>query len=201
MSISWYSVHVSIQSNFLNYYFSVNNATNLITSFYNYNNSGVNILAPNILPFPFNLDEFPANNLFFKSTLSFNNGGVNFIDTSLKIILNNNSPYFKFCNTGINKMWMYTSNGTNDISTFLDTTFITITPILKPPPTNCTHMASDIIRKQREQAIYNPCKTPISTDKQYNFPSTTNASDIIIAKKNKIIYCYCGWIGTPVYKI
>ena len=42
MTISWYSIQASVQNGgtpiIVNYYFSVDNVTNLITAFYNYQN-------------------------------------------------------------------------------------------------------------------------------------------------------------------
>ena len=93
MAVSWYSVDVSIQNGpevvIMKYYFSVNDATNEVLSFYNYNNIGVNILGPTTLPYPFTSSEYPADNVFFTSTLKFGYTGVNFTDKSLKKRLNN----------------------------------------------------------------------------------------------------------------
>jgi hypothetical protein len=137
MTILWYSIEASIQNGanniIVNYYFSVNNTNNLITAFYNYNNIGVNVLAPTLLPSPFGYDPGAGDNYFDGLTLRFTDYGANFTDTYLQSILSNNSPYYNFYNDDTqNCLWSYTSgnNGTTDYSFTLTTNYINIAQIL-----------------------------------------------------------------------
>lgn len=155
MTISWYSIQASIQNiegggvnTIVNYYFSVDTTSNLVTGFYSYNNIGVNVLQVNALPYPIGQPPArsinPVKNIFFISTLLFYlDEGVNFIDTSLQAILQTNTPYFNFYNsTNLPYLfWSYiinqTGNNTDDSRSW-PTDYIDIQSITGPPsPITC----------------------------------------------------------------
>jgi hypothetical protein len=102
MTISWYSMSISLQSGgrvIFNGYFSVNNITNLVTAFYetingstNFNN---NILGPAT-------DPWSADNVF-TSDLSFTYNGVNITSILLQNTFNTSTPYYNL----YNKYWLY----------------------------------------------------------------------------------------------
>jgi hypothetical protein len=98
---SWYSIEASIQNveggnTIVNYYFSVNTTSNLLTGFYSYNNIGLNTLF-SVPPSPpyFTTDSGSANNppyfstsdnIFDTTTLLFSfNNGINYSDTNLQV--------------------------------------------------------------------------------------------------------------------
>ena len=153
MTINWYSLKLSIGTDIadptykpiiVNYYFSVDSTTSLITSFYNYNNIGVNIIAPMVLPPPFILF---GDNLFDESTLLFTtNNGVNFSDNALASYLSiehlfpsGTLLYFNFYDAlNITYFYLYISNpslpnGTNSTEWETYTSPILITRIPYPP--------------------------------------------------------------------
>jgi len=162
MTISWYSIQASIQNvgvgggnTIVNYYFSVDTNSNLVTGFYNYNNIGVNVLQVNALPYPIGQPPTssinPVNNIFYSSTLLFDDyNGVNFIDTSLQSILQTNTQYFNiYNNTNLPYFfWAYiinqTGNNTDDSET-LSTNYINIQPISGPPTFPCFLEGSKIL--------------------------------------------------------
>ena len=97
MTILWYSIRASIENvgggnTIVNYYFSVDTSSNLITGFYNFNNIGVNILFPVPPPLPYftssNANNPPflstADNVFDSVTYFSDNCGMNFSDTYLQ---------------------------------------------------------------------------------------------------------------------
>jgi hypothetical protein len=162
MTISWYSIQASIQNlggggnTIVNYYFSVDTTSNLITGFYNYNNIGVNVLGPSILHSPFFYTENPASNFFNGSLLQFDYAGTNFTDTNLQTLLNNNTPYYNFYYNPPNEMWSYTSgnNGTTDNSFILTTNYINIQQIPSPPsPIPCFLECSNILTNKGYKPI------------------------------------------------
>jgi hypothetical protein len=175
MTILWFSITANIPigtDNLIeNYYFSVDTDTSLITGFYNYNNIGVDILAPNVLPSPFGPPiELPADNLFNVSTLSFTYNGVNITDPSLENTLHNNSPYYAFYNIFFNtpptnSMWSYTSANNETTNASYDlTTNIIIIEISGPPtpePTPTPDSKPDPIPISN---VCFPASTPILTD-------------------------------------
>ena len=150
MPINWYSVEVSLGTNMndpatntfiVKYYFSVDN-TNLITGFYNYNNIGINILAPSVLPSPFGGGNVPGDNFFNQIMLLFSYSGVNFVDDILTAYLTLNGfpvgkyQYFNFYNggTAANHFWVYICNNTNqDIGTEVNKNYIKINRLSGPP--------------------------------------------------------------------
>jgi len=168
MTISWFSIQASIQlvggNTIVNYYFSVDTTSNLITGFYNYNNIGVNVLQVNALPYPigqppvFSLN--PVDNIFNASTLLFNNNqGVNFSDTSLETILQTNTPYFNFYND-LNLpyiFWLYIIDQTGpntDDSTIWPTNYINIQSISGPPSqVPCFKEGTQILTDQGYKSI------------------------------------------------
>jgi hypothetical protein len=97
MTISWYSIAISLQSGggaIFNGYFSVDDTTNLVTAFYetingstDFNNS---ILGPN--PFPPPLDFYTADNTFILGF--FGGGGTNITSTTLQTEYNSDIPYY-----------------------------------------------------------------------------------------------------------
>jgi hypothetical protein len=99
MITSWYSISISPVSGggaIFNGYFSVDNTTNLVISFYetidgstNFNN---NILGPPDAP-------WRADNYFNQTNLSFNSDGVNITSISLKNAFNSETPYFNLYNS------------------------------------------------------------------------------------------------------
>jgi hypothetical protein len=162
MSISWYSMQVSIQNvgggnTIINYYFSVDTTTNLITGFYSYNNIGVNILfsVPPSLPyFTPNFGDATnppywtlADNIFDTTTLLFSTGGINYSDTYLQtqpiqyettqsVPFNLNYPLFSFYSydygSGVrNYLWAYSGPDLNNNNVL--TNSINIGPISEPP--------------------------------------------------------------------
>lgn len=148
MSISWFSIQASIildsgDSTIVNYYFSVDNSTNLVIGCYNYNNIGVNVLENTILPYPIGEGPDyspPVDNIFDISTLLFTDSlGFNYSDTSLQAILQTNTPYFNFFNYDnslpyVLYAYIINQSGTNtDDSKDLLTNYINIQPISGPP--------------------------------------------------------------------
>ena len=93
MTTSWYSISISLQGGgaIFNGYFSVDNTTNLVVSFYetingstNFNN---NILGPSN-------DPWTADNYFNQNNLSFGYDGVNITSISLQNAFNSQTPYY-----------------------------------------------------------------------------------------------------------
>jgi hypothetical protein len=106
MTISWYSISISPQSGgetIFNGYFSVDNTTNLVTSFYetingstNFNN---NILGPNPFPSPF--EWYTAQNTYTNNDWGLD--GTNISSVTLQTAYNTDTPYFSIY--GNNILW------------------------------------------------------------------------------------------------
>lgn len=102
MVLNWYSTQASVQNGsntlLVSYYFSVDVPTQTIMNWYNYNNIGVDVLAPTTLPPPIGnppSNSGPVVNFFNTSTSLFGEaGGVNYTDTSLQTFLGTNEPFF-----------------------------------------------------------------------------------------------------------
>jgi hypothetical protein len=130
----------SVNTFIVNYYFSVDSNTSLITGFYSYNNIGINLLAPLILPPPFD-GEGSADNYFDENLLFFGNyTGTNFIDNQLATYLTSFHSftgvlqYFNFYSDGIkNIFWGYINNAGNAGSNNWSSNYIQINKINGPP--------------------------------------------------------------------
>ena len=146
--MQWFSIEASIPpSTIVKYYFKVNTATNAITGFYNYNNMGINVLAPTSLPQPLDqspVGSSPSDNLFFTNTLLFTQNGVNFSDVALQVVMGSNTPFFNFYfptyPNGSCVMWCYDINKTGSFSGDsydMTTNYINIMTLSDPPTVSC----------------------------------------------------------------
>ena len=157
---SWFSIQASIENvggesnTNVNYYFSVDTNSNLVTGFYDYNNIGVDTLfpiPPSLPNFTTSFNPIPglpyyskADNFFDIATLLFaDNTGVNYSDTYLQLQpiqylatqttpLTLNYPLFSFYGfdygSGFkNYLWAY--DGSGDVLT----NSIIIQSISQPP--------------------------------------------------------------------
>jgi hypothetical protein len=168
MTISWYFISISLQSEeeaIFNGYFSVDNATNLVTSFYetingstNFNN---NILGPA-------MDPWAADNVF-NSDLSFTFHGVNITSISLQNTFNTATPYYNL----YYKYWLYKPPINIPIN-------IVVTPISDPSIyVNDGSQLYDFLNSDREQCI-------ITNDIGVNFNLTSSNGIKTILSDNLI---------------
>lgn len=173
MTIKWYSITIDITNKTIVYYYiSVNDG--IINGFYNYNNIGINILAPQEMPKPFSYYYAPADNIFNIQDLTCTLYGINFTDTNLQQILNINTPYFNLYsynseNEGYNSNILYLYQyqyqtddlGINDASSNVNTDYINAIEIEKPFTIPITiPISRECIRRNKcNMILYKPVST------------------------------------------